>query len=130
MTDGSGNVLDTASPTLTFTNDSPSQTASAGYALSDMPEEARAISAKTDWPLRAKVEFTPTEGQAAAHLVLRGGDRDGSNSINVLDYSRLKVKWGLTGEEAAPVDINGDGVINILDYSIMKSNWFQVGATP
>ena len=56
--------------------------------------------------------------------MLRAGDLNGSNSINVLDYSILKVNW-FTANPAA--DVNGDGVVNTLDYALMKANWFAVG---
>jgi len=130
-TDGSGTVLATWTPTLSFVNSFG--TASAGYTLTDVPDGTTGLSAKTAWSLRNKlsvslggngqaenVNFTGTEK-------LLGGDLNESNSINILDYTKLKVKWYKTGEEGAPSDINGDGTVNTADYDIMKSNWFKVG---
>jgi len=56
--------------------------------------------------------------------MLPGGDLNGDNLVNMLDYSVLKTNW-FTVNDAA--DINGDGWVQILDYSIMKSNWFRHG---
>ncbi|GMU20278.1 MAG: hypothetical protein AMXMBFR13_03750 [Phycisphaerae bacterium] len=55
---------------------------------------------------------------------LLGGDINGSNSINVLDYSILKTNWFSHNVVA---DITGDGDVNMTDYSVLKTNWFKVG---
>lgn len=116
--------IDGATPvtkTLKFRNEV------ARYKLVDVNEPA-SLSAKTAWTLRQKTGLEMgDDGQAVANFTLRGGDLDGSNSINILDYSLLKVRWLKTGGDAFAADINGDGIVNIKDYEIMKSNWFQVG---
>ncbi len=111
------------------------------YTLTDAPDGTTHLSAKTAWSLRKKLAVGGgTNGQWTANFTgtepiadpptpgtgdyLRGGDLNGSNTINVLDYSILKVKW-LTADPAA--DIDGNGSVGIMDYSIMKSNWFQIG---
>jgi len=110
----------------------------ASYALTDVPDGTTGISAKAAWNLREKLAVMLADGQATADFLsdgtagwsdstdhyLRGGDLNGSNSINVLDYSILKVKW-LTADPQA--DVDGNGVVNTDDYNLMKRNWFKVG---
>jgi hypothetical protein len=122
--DAAGNTLATFQPSLSFTNNGTTQTASASYSLSGLPAEARSVSAKTAWHLRKKAGFTPSGVSATADLVLLGGDLNGSNSINIEDYVKLKTQWNSTN---AAADINGDGAVGTVDYSIMKSNWFAKG---
>jgi len=109
------------------------------YTLTDVPDGTTHLSAKTAWSLRRKlavsldgdgqavVDFTGTEPVPPAAPgtgdYLRGGDLNGSNTVNVLDYSLMKTSWG----GGATGDINGDGFTGTVDYSIMKSNWFQIG---
>lgn len=112
------------------------------FTLTDVPDGATNISAKTEWSLRTKLpvsggtnnqwtaSFTGTEpvGQTAgAGNYLRGGDINRTNSVNVLDYSILKTNWLSNG---AVADINGDGQVSTSDYAIMKSNWFKNGQEP
>ncbi len=99
------------------------------YKLINLPEGTTGLSAKTAWSLRTRLPVSlNANGQAVLDFdgdtVLRAGDLDGSNSINVLDYAILKVNW-FTANPAA--DVNGDGVVNTLDYALMKANWFAVG---
>jgi len=101
----------------------------ASYTLTDVPDGVTGLSAKTNWSLRNKLAVTPDgDGQISAIFTgtekLLGGDINGSNSINILDYSILKIQWMTTNPVA---DIDGSGVANAVDYNIMKGNWFQVG---
>jgi hypothetical protein len=124
-TDAGGAMLKTWTPTLSFTNDPATQTASASYALTNVPAGMVHLSAKTAWHLRKRLDVTLDEsGQATAAFTLLGGDLNESNSVNILDYSILKAKWQ-TDDTVA--DINGDGQVQGLDYSLMKSNWFNTG---
>jgi len=84
------------------------------------------LSAKTSWHLRKRLDVAlDGNGQAAdVGFALLGGDLNNSNSVNVLDYSVMKVNWG----SADPgTDVNGDGTVQLLDYSLMKTNWFKLG---
>lgn len=106
------------------------------YVLTDVPDVITSISAKTAWHLRRKAsgialasdgqyiqDFT---GDLTAGWTLRGGDLNGDNAINALDYSLLRGAWGsnLLG------DINGDGTTNNADYLILKRSWYKVGDQP
>lgn len=128
-TDGSGAVLAAWTVTVSFMNQPGTGMASGPFTLVDVPTTAVNLSAKSEWTLRSRqpVDFD-ADGQAPAEFVgskaLRCGDLDGSNSVTILDYSRLKRFWNLLSPEA---DLNGDGYVNALDYTLMKSNWFQVG---
>ena len=106
----------------------PADSAVGTFTLTEVPDGTTALSAKTNWNLRRKVDCSlDGDGQASADFIgtakLRGGDINGSNSINILDYSVMKISWMAT----TAGDINGDGATAMLDYSIMKSNWFVVG---
>lgn len=118
-----GTSTKTWTQTLAFTGDT------AAYVLTGVPDGTTGLSAKTAWSLRSKLPLSLDSGGQATALfqdadMLRGGDIDNSNSINVLDYSKLKVNW-MTAVSAA--DINGDGEVGAIDYSLMRGNWFQVG---
>lgn len=112
----------------------------AAFQLDDVPDGATGLSAKTAWNLREKLavaldldgqivnadfvgDGAPGWSDATDHY-LRGGDLNGTNSINILDYTIMKINWAGSAPEA---DINGDGVIATLDYTIMKLNWVQIG---
>ena len=102
------------------------------YTLTDVPTGTTGLSAKTAWNLRSKLTGLAlgADGQlAGANFtggdLLPGGDLNGSNSINILDYSILASNYHPTDGPAA--DINGDGGVNFGDYSIMTGNWFELG---
>jgi hypothetical protein len=119
---GTGTTLATVTPSLEFTNSSGA--ASASYALSGLPAGARSISTKMAGHLRKKAAFAAPSGPVTANLTLRGGDVNGTNSVNILDYAVLKANWFTTN---AVADINGDGQVQMLDYNLMRSNWFATG---
>jgi len=122
-TNGSS-VLKTWTKTLTFAADT------AGYTLDNVPASTTGLSAKSAWSLRRKLAASFNgDTQASVNFtgtsMLLGGDIDGSNSVNILDYGTLKANWGSTTYPRA--DINGDTVVNVADYNTMKSNWFRLG---
>jgi hypothetical protein len=109
------------------------------YSLTEVPDGTTGLSAKTAWTLREKLTVTLTDGQASGvdfvgdtssdwddvtHHYLRGGDLNGTNSINILDYGVLKLNWFNSNAEA---DINGDGTVQTGDYLILVRNWFTTG---
>lgn len=118
-----GGTTKTWTQTLTFTGDT------APYVLVGVPDGTSGISAKTAWSLRSKLPVAlDAGGEAEANFedadMLRAGDIDNSNSINVLDYSKLKVNWYTTNSVA---DIDGNGSVGATDYSLMRLNWFTAG---
>jgi len=73
--------------------------------------------------------------------ILRGGDVNGDNAINILDIGSIISKFGQTGAAVRsasagcivtdePADINDDGLINISDLAITAGNWGIVGPRP
>jgi hypothetical protein len=98
------------------------------YKLTNVPDDITAVSAKTAWTLRRKITVSATNGQITANFMgaakLLAGDINGTNSININDYSLLKAKWYTTDLAA---DVNGDGVVQGEDYILMKSSWFKLG---
>ncbi len=114
--------------TLTLTGWSSSKTT---YTLTNVPDGITGLSAKTAWNLRRKLTVSlDGDGQATADFIagskLLGGDINGDNFVNVLDYSVMKSLW-LSPSPIA--DIDGNGSVGLADYTIMKSNWF-VGGNP
>ncbi|WP_340077503.1 malectin domain-containing carbohydrate-binding protein [Leptobacterium sp. I13] len=60
----------------------------------------------------------------------KGGDVNGDNVINALDFSLLVASFNKSSGEAgynANADINGDGVVSALDFSILASNYNTQG---
>jgi hypothetical protein len=100
----------------------------ASYTLTNVPGGTTGLSAKTAWSLRNKLAVTMVDGQASANFTgaekLLGGDLNGTNTINILDYSVLKANY-FTANPVA--DINGNGVVNLIDYNILKANFFKAG---
>jgi len=97
------------------------------YTLTDVPDMT-SISAKTAWSLRKLVSgLSADDGQYVADFigstVVPGGDLNGDNVINAIDYSLLRGAWGL----GIAGDINGDGYTDNADYLIMKANWYKKG---
>ena len=130
-TDAGGGVLKTWTIPVLFTNDTGTQVASGTYKLTLVPAGMVNLSAKNAWTLRKKQACSlDGDGQASANFTLLGGDINNSNTINILDYSLLKIYWlnAKSGWEAA--DVNGNGAVNADDYNIMKLNWFKVGDNP
>ncbi len=64
-------------------------------------------------------------GQAGCAFDLRGGDIDGSNYVNILDYSLLKNSW----EPARRATSTATGPRHAR-LRIMKGNWFVFGDVP
>jgi len=56
--------------------------------------------------------------------MLAGGDINQSNTVNILDFSLLKINWFTLNSVA---DINGDGMTSLPDYLIMSGNWYKAG---
>jgi hypothetical protein len=97
--------------------------------LEDVPNGTTGLSAKTAWNLRSKVAvaFSGT-GVGTADFTgadqLPGGDLNGDNVVNTLDYSILRFNWF----ETAPIaDIDGNGPVNTTDYNILQLNFYTAG---
>ena len=64
--------------------------------------------------------------------VLREGDIDDNNVVNLTDFSLLAATFGKQIGDAGyaeRADFNGDGVVNLLDFSLLASNFGQAGDT-
>ena len=101
----------------------------AQYVLNDVPDGVSGLSAKTQWHLRRRIVVTlDSQGQAVASFTdaskLLGGDLNGSNLVNVQDYTILRSHWFTSNPVA---DITGSGLVNGLDYTILKLNWMVEG---
>jgi hypothetical protein len=122
-TDAGGATLASWTKSVVFTGTTGSVN------LEDVPAATAGLSAKTAWNLRSKVApvFTP-EGVGTAALTggdkLPGGDLNGDNQVNTLDYSILRFHW-LTASPAA--DITGDALTNLTDFNILQANFYSAG---
>jgi hypothetical protein len=98
------------------------------FTLTEVPDGTTDLSAKANWNLRVKLATPLTDGQGTADFtggsLLRGGDLNGSNTTNILDFAVLKTNWFTTN---AVADINGDGNVQLWDFLIFRSNFFQRG---
>ena len=56
---------------------------------------------------------------------LLGGDLNNSNTVNILDYSKLKLFWYTTNPIA---DIDGNGTVSLSDYVMLQLNFFKTGS--
>jgi len=120
--DASSNPLRTWEKPLTFAFGSTT----ADYLLEDVPAGTAFLSAKTAWSLRRKL---PASGCTATvnftgENVLLGGDINGDNKVDAIDYAILKANWFTSNSVA---DIDGSGYVNIGDYAIMRPNFFKIG---
>ena len=102
----------------------------APFVLTRVPAGITSLSAKTAWNLRQRVPVVlQSDGQSIVSFTgadeLLAGDLDGSNSVNVLDYGRLKAGWQPINNPG--MDVTGDGMVNTADYSYIRLNWFKVG---
>ncbi|HUS57670.1 MAG TPA: dockerin type I domain-containing protein [Planctomycetota bacterium] len=121
-TDASANVLRTWNKALAFAFGSTT----ADYLLEDLPAGTAFLSAKTAWSLRRKL---PASGCTSTvnftgENVLLGGDINGDNKVDAIDYAILKANWFTSNSVA---DIDGSGYVNIGDYAIMRPNFFKIG---
>ncbi len=125
-TDASGNVLDTWILPTTFTGGQGS------LVIEDIPDGTAMLSAKTAWTLRRRipVSFDSSGDGSAAFTgasLLRGGDLNGNNLVNLVDYNILRAVFNTV---AAGPDISGDGQVNLTDFNILNANWLTAGDPP
>jgi hypothetical protein len=125
-----GAVVDTRVRSVEFTNGLGS------VIFTDVDLESFRLSAKTDWHLRKRlVVGLDSDGQAAVSFTgtgnsLLGGDINGDNVINTLDFSILRFYWSNTVSGtpgAAQADITGSGAVSTHDYGVLQSNFFTMG---
>jgi hypothetical protein len=63
--------------------------------------------------------------------LLRAGDVNNDNAVNVTDFTLLKTTFGKAlGDPGydARADFNGDNAVTTADFTILKSNFGQGGA--
>jgi hypothetical protein len=65
--------------------------------------------------------------------LMRAGDANNDNTVDVLDFNILKGTFGLSlGNPAydSSADFNGDNVVDVLDFNLIKGNFGQSGPGP
>jgi hypothetical protein len=89
---------------------------------------AGGISAKTAWTRRKRLGVNFAANQATADFgggdKPRGGDLNGSNAVETIDYAILRRFW-LSSNPAAYID--GNGVVDASDYAILIADWLTRG---
>lgn len=123
-----GSLLETRTRSVVFTNGIGTVT------FTDVNGETDQLSAKAATHLRERLPVVFTNGQASLSYTaaneLPGGDLNGDNVVNLLDYAVLRFYWlNVVGTvpAAAAAEINGDGSVNMTDYQILQSNFYQQG---
>jgi hypothetical protein len=120
-TDYSGITIIAAGPvTVTGTTDS------AGNYVLNLRTGSYAITIGAPGYLTSSVTFTTISGETATlpAVVLKGGDPNGDNIIDIGDATLVAANFGLTVPPAdARADINGDGIVNVQDLAIIGSNY-------
>jgi len=83
--------------------------------------------------LQNRVPVTLTRGANILNLgVLREGDANDDNTVNILDFSTLASTFGKcqsTADYDDQPDFNEDDCVTILDFSLLATNFTQMGAT-
>jgi hypothetical protein len=65
--------------------------------------------------------------------LMRAGDANNDNVINIADFNILRSTFGKSQGEPGyddRADFTGDGVVNVLDFNLLKLNFGQMGAPP
>ena len=120
-------ALQTSVVSLAFTNSGSGHFSQAAYSLS-VPAGTTHLTAKTAWHLRQKQPVSFASSPAVANFQLRIGDVDGSNKVDLGDYSKLATIWYTPGNPAvAAVDLDGNGKADLDDYFILSTNWLLEG---
>ncbi len=81
------------------------------------------------------VTFTlNSAGQVVQTGVLRAGDANDDNTVNLSDFTVLAATFGRSTSTTPPMDgradFNGDGQVNINDFSLLAGNFGTAGAPP
>ncbi|MEA3306056.1 MAG: malectin domain-containing carbohydrate-binding protein, partial [Candidatus Omnitrophota bacterium] len=114
-----------------FTTDSEGS-----YTIANLMPGIYNISAKTFNSLKTTevlIKVHEAETTPNIDFILRGGDTDGNNVVNIFDHSILNMAFGSSPgddnwDERADFDRNG--VVNIFDHSIMNANFGKDGREP
>jgi len=68
---------------------------------------------------------------SATLSLLRAGDADNSNLVNITDFSILATSFGKMSTDVGfkeNTDFNADNIVNITDFSLLATNFGQTGA--
>ena len=99
------------------------------YRLTGVPKATAHLSAKTDWNLRRTLDVVlDANGQATVNFTglskLLGGDINGDNVVDILDYGLMKKGWFSSDAKA---DCDCSKYVNLGDYAIIRLNMFKRG---
>jgi hypothetical protein len=103
------------------------------YMLTDIPAGTYDMTVKGNKWLREKVTDVGVAGGNSAIVdfpILKGGDANDSNSVNVLDLNILKSTYGKSDNQPGydpQADFNNSNSVNVLDLNILKTNYGRKG---
>ena len=124
FTNASQAVIETRTVPVVFTSGSGTVT------FTDVHADTFRLSAKAATHIRVRHDAAlDGDGQATVAFTganeLPGGDLNGDNVINTLDFSILRFFW--LDETDPTADITGEGIVNMDDYNILSANFFTAG---
>ena len=130
-TPGTLKVLASASVALTpVSSGSPHGT----YFISGIPDGTYDITIQGNKNLRVLLPRSVVSVSTnLPDVLLPGGDADGSNSVDVLDFGILVNAYGSTASDPASgydptSDFNFDGAVDVLDFGLLVNNYGSSGA--
>ena len=125
---GQRDVAFTATDGATFTNrflQTLNFIGGVGSYSNNVPALTTRFSVKTAWTLRQRVDSLDfVNAPPTPNFLLRGGDLNGSNLVDIDDYFALAAVWY---QNATNADIDGNRLVDVDDYFILASHWYQAG---
>lgn len=128
FTDASQAVIETRTVAVEFLS------GVGGVVFTDVDGDTARLSAKTDWNLRRRLDVAFVDGQAEVDFIggnkLPGGDINGDNVVNMLDYAILRFYWAnvvSSVPEAVVADITASGAVGMNDFGLLQTNFYVFG---
>ena len=101
------------------------------FSLSSVPTGDYTVHIKGDKYLASNAALhVPTSGTISLNALLRAGDSNGDNSVDIADFGVLVNAFGshTGGIGYAPAaDFNGDGMVDIADFGLLVTNYNTTG---
>ena len=116
----------------TFYNQNFTTDSSSAFSIPSTPTGTYLFTFKGTHTLARQQTITIDSGvNLTTTPVLLEGDANGSNHVNITDFSLLATAFGKTNAQVGYnvlTDFNNDGIVNISDFSLLATNFNQIGA--
>jgi hypothetical protein len=73
--------------------------------------------------VKHEVSVSPGTSNVSFGMLVTG-DADNDNTIDIVDFSIFRTKFGTTDTAS---DFNGDGLVNVYDFSLLRTNFGRTG---